>query len=252
MVTRHQKSARGIPFYNIVIILSLLIVGSYGLLTRIESLRPFTLAPTPTPTIMPSPTVTPSPTPTPRPTPRPTLTPRPEGPDIYWTQGRKLTWDDFQGTPGSEDAAALSSTGVGLKTDIRSDCTANGNYTCTASLTNIRISAQFNKRESWVRPDARGHDSILSHEQVHFDITEIFARKLRQSVATIGSRSATAATPATAQDQAVAALNSALDEAYNANTDEQSAMQSQYDAETDHGRNGEAQSTWEQRIRNQL
>lgn len=252
MATHRHHTKKRFPLYNVILILSVLLVASYGLLARSDTYRPFILAPTPTPTLTPTPTITPSPTPTPRPTPRPTATPRPEGPDVYWSPSRKLTWNDFQGVPDVEDAAALSSTGVGFNTAVQAGCTAQGDYTCTASATNVRISAQFNKKESWVRPEARGDASVLNHEQLHFDITELFARKLRQTIGGIGSRSATASTPTAAQDQAVAELNAALDEAYNTNTNEQQGMQNQYDAETDHGRNEGAQSSWNQQIRSQL
>jgi hypothetical protein len=45
-----------------------------------------------------------------------------------------------------------------------------------------KIRAYFEKNESWVKEEARTNYR-LAHEQLHFDVTELHARKLRKILA---------------------------------------------------------------------
>ena len=45
----------------------------------------------------------------------------------------------------------------------------------------FEVNAFFYPNESWYKPDVC-NNLILSHEQLHFDITELHARKFRQMV----------------------------------------------------------------------
>lgn len=42
------------------------------------------------------------------------------------------------------------------------------------------IYAAFFPKFSWIKEGAKGNEDVLRHEQLHFDITELHARKLRQ------------------------------------------------------------------------
>ena len=90
---------------------------------------------------------------------------------IFWEEGKKLTWQDFtEGTPTREAVAqaALSIHYTVCKRSIwngkvalRVDCIFQKSYTLVSS--------------SGMRP------LVLRHEQPHFDIAEVFARKLRKA-----------------------------------------------------------------------
>jgi hypothetical protein len=84
---------------------------------------------------------------------------------INWSAERRLTWDDFKARPdrGSPNAALTG-------TDIKFDFSYNSNKGFQ-----YHISCWFDKNKSWGRVKT---DYILSHEQGHFDIAEIYARKL--------------------------------------------------------------------------
>ncbi|MBS1600300.1 MAG: DUF922 domain-containing protein [Bacteroidetes bacterium] len=87
---------------------------------------------------------------------------------IDWHWDRKLNWNDFKAEPRKGDgAAALTST------NIKIDCEYHNNE----AVYHIRCS--FDKNKSWGRVK---NDYILSHEQAHFDIAEIYARKLNRSL----------------------------------------------------------------------
>jgi len=90
---------------------------------------------------------------------------------IYWTEDYKLTWNDFKGQPdyNVETISALSSSGL---------MHAKG---CKNNKLDYEILSYFEKRESWVKVEAYT-DHHLKHEQIHFDITELYARKLRRAL----------------------------------------------------------------------
>ena len=88
---------------------------------------------------------------------------------IYWSQDQQLSWNDFQGSPQYqyEDISAITSSGI-------------VHYKgCKDGVINFKVRAYFEKTESWVKAEAlTAHH--LEHEQIHFDITELYARKLRK------------------------------------------------------------------------
>jgi predicted AlkP superfamily phosphohydrolase/phosphomutase len=87
---------------------------------------------------------------------------------IDWSTNRRLTWGDFQAEPPkTPTAAALTSTTI--KVDF-------GYFNETLTY---HIHCRFDKSSSWGRVK---NDYVLSHEQGHFDIAEIFARKLNEAL----------------------------------------------------------------------
>ncbi len=90
---------------------------------------------------------------------------------IYWTPEYRLTWDDFQGNPNfsHKNISAITSSGI-------------VHYKgCDDGLIKYKIRSYFEKDHSWVKNEARTPHH-LSHEQIHFDITELYARKLRKAL----------------------------------------------------------------------
>ncbi len=95
-----------------------------------------------------------------------------KSPDIiYWNADQQLSWQDFKGHPQYQyrDISAITSSGI-------------VHYKgCKDGQINYKVQAYFEKKESWVKAEAltRHH---LEHEQIHFDITELYARKLRKAL----------------------------------------------------------------------
>ena len=91
---------------------------------------------------------------------------------IYWSEDQPLTWEDFAGKPidNHHDFSALTSSGI-----VHYKGCKNGKII-------YKVRAYFERNESWVKTEGRT-DYHLSHEQIHFDITELYARKLRKELA---------------------------------------------------------------------
>jgi len=91
---------------------------------------------------------------------------------IYHDRDYQLKWSDFRGPveDGLESYSAVSYVGfrLGYKGTPRQD-----------SLI-VVVEAFFNPDKSWHKADTSAY--LLQHEQVHFDITELYTRKLKQQL----------------------------------------------------------------------
>lgn len=92
----------------------------------------------------------------------------PEGNLMDWSPDRKLVWADFRASPDpASPNAALTSTSI------------QADFGFSNKSLTFHIRCQFDKNKSWVRVR---NDYILSHEQGHFDIAEIYARLLDKTL----------------------------------------------------------------------
>lgn len=143
---------------------------------------------------------------------------------IDWSASRKLTWTDFKGKPVKYSSnAALSSTSIHFSYGY-------GDKGFTYS-----ISCQFDKNRSWVRVKT---NYILAHEQAHFDIAELYARKLKKAISKYRYNENT--------------VSDDLNNIYEDIMQQHHDAQSRYDKETDHSRNPEQQAFWLKKIREEL
>ena len=81
-------------------------------------------------------------------------------------------------------------------------------------------------------------DYILSHEQGHFDIAEIFARKLNKKMSEYNFNKKT--------------YQQEVNKIYQDILDEKEAMQNDYDRQTNHSINKEKQAEWLKKIEKML
>ncbi len=90
---------------------------------------------------------------------------------IAWSPEVRLSWDDFRGKPQNSRAAAVTASGI----TYHFSSMATGDEV----ELDFTVSTFFYPDKSWYHPEVC--DSvILSHEQLHFDISELFARKMRR------------------------------------------------------------------------
>ncbi len=143
---------------------------------------------------------------------------------IPWELDKRLVWDDFLCEPKvGSDAVASTSTSLGIAYQL-----SNGEL-------RYHITCYFNKEKSW---GLMKTDYILAHEQGHFDITEIFARKLNEAL----------------QNYKFSKRNYKRDigQIYQSIVSEKEEFQRNYDAESDHSRNKKTQYDWLERIEKML
>jgi hypothetical protein len=139
---------------------------------------------------------------------------------IPWSENRKLVWADYKAKPNpNSDAAASTTTYLGIEYSMR-----NKSFS-------YKITCSFSKNRSW---GLHQNDHILGHEQGHFDIAEIFARKLNKQMGEYKFNDKT--------------YQQDLKKIYNDILKEKEALQDQYDSETSHSINKEKQAEWLKKI----
>lgn len=144
---------------------------------------------------------------------------------IVWDKSNKLKWDYFKGKyHGSNKNAGTYSLIYSLYTNN--------------TLKSINIRACFVLKASW-KTDKNLSDYLLNHEQKHFDITEIYARKLRKML--IDTFFKTETISRMEIPKIIRSNNKALNN-----------YQDLYDQETNHSRNKENQSLWDKKIDDEL
>jgi hypothetical protein len=90
---------------------------------------------------------------------------------IYWSDTKKLTWDDFQGKPIGSNENYVTEIHLYNPSTIE-----KANYFSTAMLTSICV---FDKKHSWVNKKNASSDLLL-YNQVMFNMYELYTRKLRK------------------------------------------------------------------------
>lgn len=93
--------------------------------------------------------------------------------EIPWSVDRRLRWSDFLGPPPAESAEAARTVYL-LSYESR----------CRGQEFQFSVAALFLPQQSWVRPrvlaSADAGARVLGHEQTHFDLTEVYARRMRK------------------------------------------------------------------------
>ena len=90
--------------------------------------------------------------------------------EIVWNNAQPLQWTDYKGSPSSSyHAYTHSNIGFSYASKIYRDRTE----------LKFVVENKFNPSRSWVRQSKRTA-SLLKHERLHFDISELHARKLRK------------------------------------------------------------------------
>lgn len=146
---------------------------------------------------------------------------------IPWAAGRPLTWADFQGKAKyGEPEAALTSA------DLLSGAQCR-DYVFSATVT-----PTFDPGTSWVRDAKVATPALLRHEQLHFDLTEVYARRLRQKLSAVQFDC----------EKLQPTFNRLTKAVYDQWNDEEN----RYDLDTNHGLNAAKQALWDQKIQQQL
>lgn len=129
-----------------------------------------------------------------------------------------ITWNDFKGrVDRSSKFAANTSSGF------------NYNASMVGDSMRIIIPTIFHPRESWVKKKQKS-PYLLKHEQLHFDITELYVRKMRRDILS--------------QKYTLKKFNKTVSKIIKKYSRESTSFQDSYDKETKHSLNKEQQKRW--------
>ncbi|MEJ6793268.1 MAG: hypothetical protein QNK89_11205 [Lacinutrix sp.] len=143
--------------------------------------------------------------------------------EIPWQENHKLEWADFKGEPDQGcDSVVVTASGITFSYSIEK----SRGVGITGFKT--KVFAHFYPEYSWCKK-AEIDASILNHEQLHFNITELNVRCFREKIATL---------------KASNLIEKELSQAHEkANTNLQT-MQNLYDTESNNSINSEGQEKW--------
>ncbi len=146
--------------------------------------------------------------------------------EILWRSDYNISWNDFQGNPDSLSSNKAKTYSKIEFIYIEQDGDLLLDFAC-----------YFNKSQSWSNVNFQTKES-LSHEQLHFDIAELVARKIRKECTILQ-------TEKNNLDETL----SLIDNIYNRNYDNVwDSITNQYDSETNHGLKIDKQLKWKNKI----
>lgn len=115
-------------------------------------------------------------------------------------------------------------------------------WKCRGGVFEFRVIAGFRPRQSWVKAvilnDTTQRRTILGHEQTHFDLAEVHARRMRRAFGAL-------VRPCTKTDEQLSDLARQLGK-------DEKTEQRRYDAETKHGLVAAQQAAWSLQTRRRL
>lgn len=139
---------------------------------------------------------------------------------ILWSPNYKLSWADYKGAPSRDQDDHIAA---------RTNC----RFGIKISGTHVDVTSEFIATRSNVRPGQQT-PSLLAHEQLHFDLCEVYARLLRKELKKA---------PLTKENVAAISRDAFL-KYYDAYKERQII----YDNETQHGLNQDKQKLWNAQV----
>lgn len=151
---------------------------------------------------------------------------------VIWSASRHLTWDDFKGPIVNAEVAEAAHLEYGLFYGVR----------CTGRTIRFDVIAAMLPGDSWVKGSVlespADNARTLKHEQTHFDLTEVYARKMRRYFAGLYE-------PCLRSNEDLAALADGLIKS-------EAAEQKRYDEDTRNGRRADRQQVWDADVAERL
>jgi hypothetical protein len=149
---------------------------------------------------------------------------------ILWQNDHQLTWKDFKGTQSADAAfAALTHWEIQFSTSMDGDSVV------------VQTDCYFNPSESKVKRASRTDTALLAHEQFHFNIAELYTRKMRKALKEL-----------ILTKKELNSSSNKLTKCYQQYVNDCSKEQDRYDNETQHSIKTAEQLRWQADIAQQI
>lgn len=143
---------------------------------------------------------------------------------IIWKENDPLEWTDYKGKVPISNMAATTACEIKLE------------ISCYDDVFTYTITAVMKPDKSWVKKNL-ADDALLKHERLHFDITELYARKIRAAFANVRTN---------------CKHFEVYDHVMQSLVKEMHTVQQQYDEETEHGTIYAPHEIWNTNINQKL
>lgn len=164
---------------------------------------------------------------------------------IAWEQACPIGWSLFRAAPPAD--AVYRSEPAALHMTIRwrvgyAISATGGNW--SGRVNEVTVTNTMEPGLSWV-VSSKAFDSVLEHEQTHFDLNEVYRRKLDCLLQTIQCNGSS-------QQAVLDSLNARIREIASALLSKVSEMHALYDEETNGGQDPAMQAQWNEQVRDWL
>ena len=163
---------------------------------------------------------------------------------VAWSDETPIDWYLFQGVPPANAHQLLQVAAIHMSIEWKAGYTIRsqgGQTSWVGTIDNYLVTNTMDPSLSWVIR-SRATDAALEHEQCHFDLSEVYRRKLEASISCIQVTGRTSGETQTALQQRLQSVGSEI-------LSRLAQMQDIYDEETGHGTLPEQQALWEDRVR---
>ena len=151
---------------------------------------------------------------------------------IPWSQTTKLEWSDFRASPNTD---ILGYAQTSYKIEIEPSNVLVDENNNIQNHESLSVVANFYKNHSWV---FKKDDYLLKHEQLHFDIAGLYARKMMNEFDKL-------------KKNKIADFDSYMS-VYKNLWAECRQVQKKYDKETNHGLSVDINNTWIEEIESEI
>ncbi|PQB06672.1 hypothetical protein BST83_05495 [Polaribacter filamentus] len=145
---------------------------------------------------------------------------------LIWTIERKLNWKDFKSIEKTKNIGVAQ---TAASIEIKPFRNKNKKY-------DYKVLSKFYKNKSWTETE---NSEVLIHEQLHFDIAELYARKMRKEIVLVKSKNKIV------KEEDYRRIHQFLFREY-------LMFQNKYDIETDFSKKTETQEIWNDSILKKL
>jgi len=161
---------------------------------------------------------------------------------IAWDTARPLTWSDFRGVapPTSGNFTEPAAIHMTIHWRVSYSATSANGRTWSGRVETAEVTNVMSPALSWAVP-GQVNPLILLHEQTHFDLNEVYRRKLENALLCVQAQGSS-------QQGVVDALNERVHAIAQQLLDRLVAVQDIYDAETSPGINQAAQNRWKDQV----
>ena len=164
---------------------------------------------------------------------------------VAWCADDPIDWEDFLARPPANASANLQAAAICMMVDWNIRLVAeydygSGRWHAAIPIGDVEVRNAMDPTRSWAAP-SESSELTLRHEQSHFDLSEVYCRKLELSLQCLSVSAPTSA-------EARTALSAAIHETAETILRTLEDMQDTYDEETRHGTHAEMQRAWDQRI----
>ena len=164
---------------------------------------------------------------------------------LHWDAARPVGWGDFRAVPPADAArrTEIAAIAMTISWSVRFEVSCVPGKSEWKGLivpSSLKVLNWMDPARSWAALERRS-EAVLRHEQRHFDLNEVYRRKLEVTLLPLRAAGADA-------EGAKRSLDAMIHAAAQKLLDTLAAQQDRYDLETSHGASVEGQARWDAQI----